>query len=100
MKKNKPATKETLIKRETKESEGNLFVYDLLIRENTKLSGFRLPLYSIRVGFTDTEGCYSEAEASEAFADPGKALLFYEKLVRNLATPIDIAYILEDELSH
>ena len=34
----------------------------------------------------------------DAFADPGRAILFFEKLVRGLATPIDLPYVLEDSM--
>ena len=92
-------TKETLIRREVIGDEKNTYSYELVMKESNKTSSYRLPLYSIKVGFTDELGNFSEAEANELFADPGKALLFFEKLVRNLATPIDTAYILEDEFA-
>ena len=92
-------SKETLIRREIVEDKNNTYSYELLMKENKKTSGYGLPLSSIRVGFTDENGNSSEAEADEIFADPGKAILFFEKLVRNLATPIDTAYIVEDEIT-
>jgi len=92
-------SKETLIRKEVAQDSNNTYSYELIMKESHKLSGFRLPLYTIRVGFTDENGNTSNAEVSEMFADPGKAILFFEKLVRNLATPIDTAYILEDEIA-
>lgn len=92
-------SKETLIRKEVAGDGTNIYSYELIMKESSRLSGFRLPIYSIRVGFTNEEGESSEAEVSEVFADAGKAILFFEKLVKNLATPIDTAYILEDEMS-
>ena len=91
-------TKETLIRKEVRHDDSNIYSYELIMKENDNLSGFRLPLYSIKVSFTDRKGCTTAATTKDAFADPGKAILFFDKLVRNLATPIDTAYILEDEL--
>ena len=34
----------------------------------------------------------------ELMADMDKALSFYDKIVKNLATPIDLAYVVEDEM--
>ena len=48
---------------------------------------------------SDPEGDTTSAETRELFADIGKAVSFFDKLVRNLATPIDLAYIVEDEIS-
>ena len=92
-------SKETLIRREIIGDENNTYSYELLLKECKQTSAYRIPLYSIKVSFTDENGNSSEAEAKELFADSGKAILFFEKLVRNLATPIDTAYILEDEFS-
>ena len=99
MKRNSHYFKETLIRREVIGDESNTYSYELVMKENEKLSGYKMPLYSIKVGFTDENGSKTEAEVKELFADPGKALLFFDKLVRNLATPIDTAYIIEDELA-
>ena len=47
---------------------------------------------------TDIDGKKTEATAKDLFADVGKALVFYDRMVQNLATPIDLPYIIEDEL--
>ena len=99
MKKKDIYSKELLIRKEVISDDCCSYSYELLMKESYKTSAYKLPLYSIKVGFTDENGVYSEAEVNELFADPGKALLFFDKLVRNLATPIDTAYILEDELA-
>ena len=59
--------------------------------------------FSLRanINFERDEELFSIAKSSSVthfFADAGKAILFYEKLVKNLATPIDLAYIIEDEI--
>ena len=44
-------------------------------------------------------GKTTTARSGELFSEEKKALAFFEKLVRNLATPIDLAYIVEDEFA-
>ena len=38
--------------------------------------------------------------AKEAFADVGRAVSLFEKLANNLATPIDLPYIMEDRIAY
>ena len=45
----------------------------------------------------DSDGKETYASCDSAFSDIGLALLFYGKIVRGLATPMDLAYIYEDE---
>lgn len=94
--KQRDKTKDTVIRREERFDGENRYLYELTVSESTSTSSFRLPLYSIRVSMTLADGGSTSAKAKEAFADAGKAILFYEKVVRNLATPIDLAYIMED----
>ena len=68
-------------------------------REGEGVADFRLPLYSIRVDMTDKHGNRRQANARDVFSNIDKAAEFFDKLVRNLATPIDLAYILEDEMT-
>ncbi len=95
----KEKTHDTVIRREERTDGGYRYSYELIMKESTRTASYRIPLYSIRVGLTDTGGVYTSADVKDAFADAGKAILFFEKVVRNLATPIDLAYILEDEIS-
>lgn len=88
-----------LIKHEERVDEGNHYSYDLLMREGDNVADYRLPLYSIRVDMTDTHGYRREANARDIFSNSEKAIAFFDKIVRNLATPIDLAYILEDEMA-
>jgi hypothetical protein len=73
--------------------------YELTERENRSVAGFGIPLYSVAVvmEFKDS-GKRSHGRTTELFSDFKKAMRFFEKLVANLATPIDLAYIVEDEL--
>ena len=73
------------------------YLYQLSVRENKLTASYGIPLYSVSVSMTDPDGEYTEASATDAFADAGLALVFYEKVVNYLATPIDLLYILEDE---
>ena len=93
------ATKSRTVRTEVREVEGIKYRYELTRRENRSVAGFGIPLYSFAVvmEFTDT-GKRSEGNTTDLFADSGKAMRFFEKLVDNLATPIDLAYIVEDEL--
>ena len=92
-------TADVVIRFDTKESDGVEYRYELLMKEGDGVASWRVPLYSIRILMTDAYGESSCAKIGDVFADAGRAIMFYEKLVRNLATPIDLAYILEDEIS-
>ncbi len=97
MKKTK-AIKEAAIKEDKIEAEGMLYEYKLFVRESDRVASFRIKLYSIKVKLTDRNGYETEAELNDAFSDIGKAVVFYDKLVDNLATPLNLHYILEDEM--
>jgi hypothetical protein len=53
--------------------------------------------YEIEIRFRFGENKETVALASDKFESELAALSFYEKLKRNLATPIDLPYVLEDE---
>ena len=90
---------ESVIRANTVLSDGNEYKYSLFARESANVASYRIPLYSISVKMTDSEGNETHATVGDIFADVGKALVFYDRLVRHLATPIDLPYILEDEIS-
>ena len=90
---------ENVVRREERSDGENGYVYELRVSESKNSAGARLPLYSIYVTMTEANGKSTSAGVKEAFADAGKAILFYEKVIRGLATPIDLAYTLEDEMS-
>lgn len=86
------------IKREVREVDGIIYTYTLTLHGDTRLTSIGIPLYSISVDMTVIKtGKHTNAHTRELFADEDKALSFFDKLVRNLATPIDLAYIVEDE---
>lgn len=87
-----------IIRREDREESGNKYSYELTIREADEVAAFRLALYSIKISMTDAEGNEREANARDVFSNGDKARIFFDKIVRNLATPIDLVYILEDEM--
>ena len=94
----KQRTKDTVIRQDFREDSENSYSYQLIMREDTRTASYKIPLYSIRVNMTDAEGESTSADVKDFFADAGKAIKFYEKLVRYLATPIDLRYIVEDEM--
>ena len=95
----KERTKDTIIRTDTRCDDGYRYRYELLMKQGEGVATWRIPLYSIRVHMTDPDGDTTVGDVKDVFADPGKALLFYEKILRNLATPIDLIYALEDEIS-
>ena len=95
----KSKIKQKILKSNKINSDGIEYVYTLLENESDNVASYRLSLYSIRVEMTDIDGKHSYAEVNDVFCDVGKAILFYEMLIKNLATPIDLPYILEDKIS-
>ncbi len=89
--------KEILMKNERVARDGATYDYSLYVRESSKVASYRIPLYSVSVKMIDSEGKETYAEARDAFSDVGKALVFYERIVEYLATPLNLPYILEDE---
>ncbi len=87
-----------VIRREERTDEENRYLYELMMRRGDSVACWRMPLYSIRINMTDAYGNEGSAAAKDVFSDEDKALDFFDKLVRNLATPIDLSYILEDEM--
>lgn len=90
---------DTTIRTEERKKDGIGYRYDLVMRESSKVASYGIPLYTVQVKMTRENGDITSADTNELFADPGKAIVFFEKLVDNLATPIDLPYIVEDEFS-
>ena len=88
----------TVLRKEERIVDQNEYSYELIMREGANTACWRMPLYSIRVKMKDACGVSRSADTSDIFADINKAITFFEKIVRNLATPIDLAYIVEDEM--
>ena len=89
---------EAIIRRDEGFDGEYVYSYELTMKEGTAVASFKIPLYTITVRMTSIKGSTTEASASDAFSDASKAIAFYERLVANLATPIDLIYVLEDEL--
>ena len=90
---------EEIIRREVRESDGYEYVYELIMKESKKVASFTLPLYSISVRLSRGGEALTSAESGEVFSNRDKAISFFERMVENLATPIDLAYVLEDSFS-
>ncbi len=91
--------KDTVIRQDHKDDGENKYTYQLIMREGARLASYKIPLYSVKVVMTDGTGDSTSASVKDVFADAGKAISFYEKIVRGLATPIDLRYIIEDEIN-
>ena len=89
---------DNVIRRENREADGAKYSYSLIMRKSNKVASYTLPLYSIEIEMIDKEGRITSARTRDLFADIGKALSFFKKLYENLATPLNLPYILEDEM--
>ena len=87
-----------IITREERREGGLHYTYELIRSEGKRTADWGLSLYSIRISMTDNGGNKTQKEVKDIFSDEGRAHKFFEKLVRNLATPIDLGYVVEDEL--
>ena len=96
---NKEKLKTDVIRANTVKNEGAEYRYTLYSSESPRVASYKIPLYSISVEMTDKYGRETASTISDVFSDIGKAIVFYDKLLTHLATPIDLPYILEDEIS-
>lgn len=85
----------TIIKEDVKTDGKYTLTYRLYENAPRKIGRMSLSLYSIEIE-SESENSITKSEISEIFSDIGKALTFYNSLVENLATPINLHYILED----
>ncbi len=90
--------KEKIVIKEERQDEFYRYTYELILREGRRTADWRLPLYSVRVSIEDSRGHFSQKEATDVFTDKFRAVEFFEMLVRNLVTPIDLSYVVEDEV--
>ena len=74
-------------------SNGYIYKYTLSVG-NDKNS-----MYSLKVVMRGEGGDVHSSTASVVLSDGGRAIAFYNKLVKNLATPANLQYCIEDELS-
>ena len=96
---NKVKTIDTTVRTEKRENDGIDYTYRLIMTESANVASYKIPLYSISVNMVMSDGSETDASTRDLFADAGKAIDFFEKLVDNLATPIDLPYIVEDEFT-
>ena len=96
MKKN--SSKSEIIKDVTKIENGIIYRYVLTARKSKKVASFQMPLYSVEVIMTK-DGVTTSNSVDDVFSDVGKALSFFEQVSKNLATPIDLTYVLEDKIA-
>ena len=89
-----------IIRRDEKFDGENLYSYELVMKEGESLASWRIPLYTINISMKNANGNHTESSATDAFSDASRAIRFYEKLVKSLATPIDLLYVLEDEVAN
>ena len=88
------------IRTEIRRCEGFEYRYELTEHRDFYMASYGIPLYSISVKMRKIGSeKATEGKAENLFSDLKKAMRFYEKLVKNLATPIDLSYIVEDELT-
>ena len=89
---------DNVIRREIREVDGAKYFYTLIMKKSNKVASYMLPLYSIEIEMIDSDGKVTRARTHDLFADVGKAISFFKKLYENLATPLNLPYILEDEM--
>ena len=89
----------TVIRLEERESDGAKYEYKLIMKESDSVASYGIRLYSIEIKMSMPDGATTYAEAKELFADCGIAMDFFDKLVDNLATPLNLSYVVEDELA-
>ncbi|MBO5946023.1 MAG: hypothetical protein J6Q69_05390 [Clostridia bacterium] len=88
------------VREEIRCSDDAVYTYTLKSCERARNLGYGFPLYSIHIDMCEhISGRRTSAYTDELFSSEMKAVSFFEKLVRNLATPIDLAYVVEDEFS-
>ena len=88
-------TEKEIIKDTTVTDGPIIYRYLLYASRSRKVASFNLPLYSIEIIMLK-DGESSNCSSGELFSDVGKAISFYNKLKDNLATPIDLPFIIED----
>ena len=94
----KQENKSEIIRDTTRTEDGITYRYLLTASKSQKVASYNMPLYSISVMMTKDKNT-TENSIDDVFSDIGKALAFYEQISRNLATPIDLTYVLEDKIS-
>ena len=94
----KDKTQTEVVRAREAEADGAKYYYELIMKKSKRVASYRLPLYSISVRMTDKDGKETDATLNDVFSDIGKAMVFFQKIVDNLVTPIDLPYIFEDQI--
>ena len=86
---------ETVVRTETVHENGFTYRYVLFFRRDLH-SSYRPPMYSIRAELTEEDGATYTAEVTDAFADPGHALIFFSLCHEHLVMPIHLSDVLAE----
>ena len=87
---------ERTVRIERAEADGYFYKYRLSVKYPHGDQSYRPLLYSITVELIDEAGARTSASLREAFSDHEQASFFFNKLVENLATPINLPFVFED----
>ena len=87
-----------VIREEKLELDGAHYTYTLSCGEGNSVANYGLTLYSVGIEMTDADGNKTRSQLDEIFTDSKRAFGFFNRLIENYATPIDLPYVLEDEM--
>ena len=93
----KVSEKSQTVREEKRTDNGIEYKYTLSVRRSDRTASYGLALYSIKVEMTDLTGAVSEASLVDAFRSAELAFRFFDRVVDNLATPIDLPFVFDDE---
>ena len=88
-------TDTTLVRTETVYDNGYTYRYLLFLRQDPHTT-YRPPLYSIRAELTEDGKPTHAEEVTDAFFDPGRALIFFSLCHEHLVLPGHLLEILMD----
>ena len=98
MTKNEMTTEGMILKKTILDGENEL-TYIMSKNISTAIASFKITLYSIKIEMKNSDGNFSFYELNNVFANEVKARCFFDKLVSNLATPINLPFVFDDEMS-
>ena len=87
------------VREEVRYENGMEYKYTLSVKISDRTASYGLALYSVRVELIDRQGVHSEASLIDAFRSPEAAFSFFYRITSNLATPIDLPFVFEDDRS-
>ena len=89
---------ETLILNERRSNAEADYTYRLLTRKSSVDAPPDIVLYTIEIQMTTRCGEKTHAQANNTFISKQDAINFFYRLVDNFATPLNLDYIIEDEV--